>query len=289
MGILFRYDYIEEGLSNPIILSFRIVLEISETFFNQLNKQIASDQAPSTRFISHIMTKKSDDVYQLLISVNLHCFYEKWSDDFNYTYLDIIRLLQKKIRERFGDEFAEYISNSEKFDCDFIEYSFIARGRDEIRDMQECYASSDQITKVYWDDYLENSKEKYSKKRFYKDEELIDFLPCCIEYCHSDYAHNADTNSLESYNSCHNDFYECYVRCNGEQLQRFSECLDKIDFVGRKGVLLKYLFDDNFKRTLCQCAFEHNCRRSCSSDKTVKLIYEEFCKEFGNPLESEGC
>ena len=287
MGILFRYDHIEEGLSNPVILSFRISLEIPEAEFTHLSKIIDSNDAPSTRFISHLQLIKAENSFHLSITVNLQSFYEKWSDDFEYTYEDYVRLLQEKIRQRFGDEFAESYIIPEKLDCDFIEYSFIARGRDKIRDMQETYASSNQITKAYWDDYLEESKEKYCKKTIYDKEELINFLPCCIEYCHSDYAHTIDTNSEESYNSCHNDFYECYVRCNGVQLQRFCELLDKIDFIGRLGVLLKYLFDDNFKRTLCQCAFQHDCRRSCETGKSVKLIYEEFCKEFGNSLADE--
>ena len=28
MGILYRYDYIEEGYSEPIVLSFRLTIEI---------------------------------------------------------------------------------------------------------------------------------------------------------------------------------------------------------------------------------------------------------------------
>lgn len=287
MGILFRYDNIEEGLSIPIVLSFRLVLEIPETLYNTLNEKIDLEEPPTSCLISQLRTRKNDDTYQLLISVNLLSLYEKWSDDENYTYRDILYFLKSKLCERYGDEVFEPLLTDEKLDCDFIEYSFIARGRDEIVGMQECYAPSNQITKTRWDDYLETKKEKANQKNFYKDEELIDYIPCCIEYCHSDYAHKVDTNSEESYNSCHNDFYECYVRCNGLQLQRFCEAIEQIDFVGRQGLLLKYVYDGNLKRALCQCAFELGCRRRCATVDQAKLIYEEFNKEFQDSSETE--
>ena len=284
MGILFRYDNIEEGQSNPLVLSFRLTIEISEQLCEQLQEYLDVDEPPTSCFLSQIYAKKIDDSFYLVITVNLLSFYELWSKPFEYTYKDIVNLLKEKICERFGTQFAEEFICHEKLDCDFIEYSFIARDRDVIRDMLECYASGKQTTKTRWDDYLENSKQRYEsdeRKIFYGDE-LINFLPCCIENNYSDYAKSVDTNSLESYNSCHEDFYECYIRCKGKQLQRFFSLLEKNECLGKRGVLLQYLFDDNYKRTLSQCAYEENCKRRCPSDKNAKLIYEEFCKEFGN-------
>ena len=287
MGILFRYDNIEEGLSIPLVLSFRLVLEIPEKLYKTLNEKIDTEEPPTSCLISQLRTRKKADIYQLLLSVNLLSLYEKWAEDEDYTYNDILYFLKSKLCERYGDEVFEPLLTEEKLDCDFIEYAFIVRGRDEIVGMQECYAPSNQITKTRWDDYLETKKEKINKKTFYNDKELIDYIPCCIEYCHSDYAQKVDTNSEESYNSCHENFYECYVRCNGSQLQRFCEALEQIDFVSRHGVLLKYVFDGNLKRALCQCAFELGCRRRVSTAHTAKLIYEEFNKVFPDKPETE--
>ena len=291
MGILYRYDHIEEGFSVPLILSFRLTIEIPEELCGQLQEHLAHDEPPSSCFISQLYTKKMGESFFLVITVNLLSFYEKWSGDFGDTYRNIVYLLREKICWRFGKEFTEQFIRHENLDCDFIEYSFISRGKDGVtRDMQECYASWKQVSKTHWEDYLEENKKRWaSKKKEYSQdkEESIDFLPCCIENNYSDYAKNVDTNSLESYNSCNNDFYECYVRCNGIQLQRFFEILGKNDYIGRRGVFLKYLFDDNFKRTLCQCAYQENCMRSVYTGKTAKLVYEEFCKEFGNPLECQ--
>ena len=291
MGILYRYDHIEEGRSNPLILSFRLTIEIPEELCGQLQEHLAHDEPPSSCFISQLYTKKMGESFFLVITVNLLSFYEKWSGDFGDTYRNIVYLLREKICWRFGKEFTEQFIRHENLDCDFIEYSFISRGKDGVtRDMQECYASWKQVSKTHWEDYLEENKKRWvsEKKEYSKDkEESIDFLPCCIENNYSDYAKNVDTNSLESYNSCNNDFYECYVRCNGIQLQRFFEILGKSDSIGKHGVFLKYLFDDNFKRTLCQCAYQENCMRRVYTDKTAKFVYEEFCKEFGNPLEGQ--
>ncbi|MBO4509016.1 MAG: hypothetical protein J5747_10335 [Spirochaetaceae bacterium] len=281
MGKLYRYDNIEEGLSNPVILSFRLTIEIPEHLCDQLQEHLEQDEPPSNCFISQIYTKKIGETHYLVLTINLLSFYEKWADDFDCSYRNIVYLLRKKICDRFGEQFTEYFIRHEKLDCDFIEYSFIIRDKDVIRDMQECQASSEQVTKTRWDDYLESVKEK----NVTKNKEYVDFLPCCIEYNYSDYAKNVDTNSLESYNSCHDDFYECYVRCKGEQLQRFFRILDKNKCLGKRGVFLKYLFDDNFKRTLCQCAYEENCKRRCPTTKTAKDLYEEFCNVFGNSLE----
>ncbi len=289
MGLLYRYDHIEEGLSVPLILSFRLTIEIPEKLCGQLQEYLDSDEPPSSCFLSQLYTKKMDDSYFLVIKVNLLSFYEKWSEDFDYSYSNIINLLREKICGRLGRQFTEYFIRHENLDCDFIEYSFIVRGRDVIRDMQECHASSEQVSKIHWEDYIEENKERWNsdKKICFDGEEYVDFLPCCIEPNYSDYAKNVDTNSNEDYNQNHNDFYECYVRCNGNQLQRFFELLGKNDFIGKRGVFLKYLFDDNFKRTLCQCAYQENCMRRVYTDKTAKLVYEEFCKEFGNSLESQ--
>lgn len=288
MGKLFRYDYIEEGRSNPIILSFRLTIQIPEHLCDQLQDYLDVAEPPSSCFLSQLYAKKIDDSFYLVITVNLLSFYELWSKPFEYTYKNIVNLLREKICDRFGLQFTDYFIRHENLDCDFIEYAFITRDRDSvIRDMWECHASSEQMSKTHWDEYFENHKKNCmpSQKSFYNDEELLDFLSCCITYNSSDYAKTVDTNSTESYNSCHNDFYECYVRCYGPQLQHFFGILDKKDFVGNRGVLLKYLFDDNFKKTLCQCAYEYGCHRSCSTAKIAKLIYKEYCKEFGNPLE----
>ena len=92
---------------------------------------------------------------------------------------------------------------------------------------------------------------------------------------------------MGQYDFPHNDFYECYVRCNGLQLQRFCEAIEQIDFVGRQGLLLKYVYDGNLKRALCQCAFELGCRRRCATVDQAKLIYEEFNKVFPDSSETE--
>ena len=290
MGKLFRYDYIEEGLSEPIILSFRLSIEIPEHLCDQLQEYFDQDEPPSNCFLSQIYAKKKDDSYYLFITVNLLSFYEKWAGSFEYTYNDIVNLLREKISERFGNQFADYFICHEKLDCDFIEYSFITRDKEGvIRDMWECHAASEQLSKTHWDEYFENNKERCNtfNKSFYKEDELVTFLLCGITYNSSDYAKTVDTNSTESYNCCNNDFYECYVRCYGPQLQHFFSILDKEDYIAKRGVFLKYLFDSNFKRTLCQCAYEYGCHRSCSTAKLTKLLYQEFCKEFGNPLENE--
>ena len=285
MGILYRYDYIEEGYSEPIVLSFRLTMEIPEYLYEQLLEHLDPDEPPSNCFLSQLFVKKIEDTCYLFITVNLLSFYAKWSDTFNYSYKDIVNLLKEKISNRFGEQFADYFISDEKLDCDFIEYAFITRGRDVIRDMLECHASSEQVTKTYWEDYLRKSEKikEAEEIHFLSDkEELIDFLSCCIEYNHSEFAKSVDTNSLESYNSCHKDFYEAYVRCKGFQLKRFFGILGKNDYICKRGVLLKALFDGNYKRTLCQCAYEENCNRRCSTGKTAKALYEEFCKEFGN-------
>lgn len=288
MGKLFRYDYIEEGRSNPIILSFRLTIQIPEHLCDQLQDYLDVAEPPSSCFLSQLYAKKIDDSFYFVIKVNLLSFYELWSKPFEYTYKNIVNLLRQKICDRFGVQFAQEFICHEKLDCDFIEYAFISRDRDDvICDMLECHASNEQVGKTHWDEYLINHKKQWNNydKRFYKNEELIDFLPCCIENNYSDYAKSIDTTSTESYNSCHESFYECYVPCYGPQLQHFFEALEKNDFLGNRGVLLKYLFDDNFKKTLCQCAYEYECQRSCSTAKIAKLIYKEYCKEFGNPLE----
>jgi len=287
MGKLYRYNYIREGLSVPKILSFRLTIEIPEHLCDQLQEYLDADEPPSSCFLSELYSKIIGETHYLVITINLMSFYEKWADDFDYSYSDIVYLLRRKICERFGEQFMEYFIRHEKLDCDFIEYSFITRDRDVIRDMQECNASSEQVTKTRWDDYLEslnNGIEPLPKAK-HSDEEYVNFLSCGIEYNYSDYAKTVDTNSLESYNSCHDDFYECYVRCKGEQLQRFFSILGKNESLGKRGVFLKYLFDDNFKRTLCQCAYEENCHRRCHTNKTAKDLYDEFCNVFGNPLE----
>ena len=290
MGILYRYDHIEEGLSVPLILSFRLTIEIPDELCGQLQEHLAHDEPPSSCFLSQLYTKKMGDSYFWVIKVNLLSFYEKWSENFDYSYRNIINLLREKICGRLGRQFTEHFIRHENLDCDFIEYSFIARGRDVIRDMQECRDSWKQVSKTHWEDYLEEDKKRWTseKKEYSSDEgEYVNFLPCCIEYNYSDYAKNVDTNSLESYNSCNNDFYECYVRCNGDQLQKFIKLFGKNDYIGKRGVFLKYLFDDNFKQTLCQCAYQENCMRRVYTGKTARLLYEEFCKEFGNLLEGQ--
>ena len=43
MGILYRYDHIEEGRSNPLILSFRLKIEIPEKLCGQLQEHLSPD------------------------------------------------------------------------------------------------------------------------------------------------------------------------------------------------------------------------------------------------------
>lgn len=295
MGLLYRFDYIEEGIADPIVLSFRLSVEITEDLYNKFVEYLDPYEAPANCFLSQLYVRKIDQVFYLFITVNLTSFYEEWaSEPFNYSYKDIVNLLREKICKRFGKKFTQTYICHEKLDCDFIEYTFITRGRDVTRDMQECYAPGDQVSKTCWEDYLESCKEqkKFEKSTYVKDKDgnqikVIDFLVCCIDDNYSDYAKKIDTNSNEGYNMYHEYFYEAYVRCNGTQLQNFFDVFDKIDYIGRRGVLLKYLFDSNFKRTLCQCAYEDSCMRRGSTERNVKLLYEECCKEFGNLLESQ--
>ena len=90
MGILYRYDHIEEGLSTPLILSFRLKIEIPEKLCGQLQEHLASDEPPSSCFLSQIYTKKEGDSCYLVLMVNLMCFYEKWSDAYDYSYRNIV-------------------------------------------------------------------------------------------------------------------------------------------------------------------------------------------------------
>ena len=76
MGILFRYDNIEEGLSIPLVLSFRLVLEIPEKLYKTLNEKIDTEEPPTSCLISQLRTRKKADIYQLLLSVNLLSLYE---------------------------------------------------------------------------------------------------------------------------------------------------------------------------------------------------------------------
>ena len=165
MGILYRYDHIEEGLSVPLILSFRLTIKIPEELCGQLQEHLAHDEPPSSCFISQLYTKKMGESFFLVITVNLLSFYEKWSGDFGDTYRNIVYLLREKICGRLGRQFTEYFIRHENLDCDFIEYSFIARGRDVIRDMQECRAAWKQVSKTHWEDYLEEDKKNGHRKK----------------------------------------------------------------------------------------------------------------------------
>ena len=54
MGILYRYDHIEEGFSNPLILSFRLTIKIPEELCGQLQEVLDSEETPSSCFLSQL-------------------------------------------------------------------------------------------------------------------------------------------------------------------------------------------------------------------------------------------
>ena len=277
MGKLYRYNYIREGLSVPKILSFRLTIEIPEHLCDQLQEFLDPDEPPTSCFISQIYAKKMGNSHCLVITVNLLSLYEKWStrnDD--YDYKSIIYLLREKINDRFGKVFTESFICHEKLVCDFIEYAFLAEGRGIITGMAECHANSNQYNKIYWDDYLEPYKSKIkiindAERRYNKEHKDSKRTP------YTSFMLGIETHEYEVDN-------EVYVRCYAPQLQEFFLNLEKTDYISGRGVLLKALYDDNLKKTICQCAYEHNCLRYCPDSK---LIYEEYCKEFGNPLESQ--
>ena len=266
MGVLYRYDYIMEGLSLPKVLSFHLIVEIPEQLAEQLAEKLDADAAPTSCFISQLYVKKTDASCCLVIVVNLLGLYAKWSAyPHELLYKDIIYFLHKKMSSRFGEELADSIIQHEKLDCDFIEYSFIAEGKDVVRDMCECYAESSQVSRLYWDEFDALYKEKLKRIRNEKgphtelSKTFEDFMTCID----GDYRH---------------DDNEVYVRCYGPQLQTFFFGLEQTDALAKQGVLLNYLYDDSFRRTLCQYSYEYNCLRRIPDPRK---IYGECCKEFG--------
>ena len=267
MGILYRYDYIMEGLSLPKVLSFRLAIEIPAQLSEQLAGQLDADTAPTSCFISQLYVKKSDTSCCLVITVNLLGLYAKWSAyPHELAYTDIIYYLHKKLSKRFGGELADSMLQHEKLDCDFIEYALIAEGKDVVRDMCECHAEGCQVSRLDWDDYDTVYREKLKRIRNEKgrytdlSRTFEDFMTCID----GDYRHGDN---------------EVYVRCYGPQLQTFFLGLEQVDAIAKRGVLLNYLYDDNLKRTLCQYSYEYNCLRRIPDPRK---LYDEYCRESGS-------
>ena len=93
MGVLYRYDYIREGLSMPKVLSFRLRIALPEPLYSQLEKddQLDAVAAPTSCFISQLYLQKADAAQYLVITVNLLGLYEKWTKyPYELTYQDIV-------------------------------------------------------------------------------------------------------------------------------------------------------------------------------------------------------
>ena len=274
MGQIYRFDHITKDLFIPKVLSFRLTIEIPEHLCGQLQEYLDEDEPPATTFLSQIYAKKIGEAFYLVIVVNLLSFYEEWSKNpLEPDYKTIISELQERIALRFGKQFTEYFITDEKLDCDFIEYSFIVEDENVHVGMFERHADPDQLYKLSWDEhyyaYIQNwGGYKYSKEPYTPTKKYSNFM-LGLEY---------------NYRKTDN---ELYLRCDGHPLQDFFMCLEKPEYIAKRGIQLQALYDINIARTICQEAYECNCWSRGGSSKSIKDLYQELCTECSKNESSE--